>query len=268
MKGKRGVVMGVANDHSIAWGIARSLFAAGAEIAFSYQTETLKKRVEPLAKELGSNLILPCDVESSEQVIDFYHKIGKEWGQIDFLVHAIAFSDKSQLKGHYYETTKENFIKTMLISCYSLTEIAREAQKIMNNKGSILTLTFDGANKVMPNYNVMGIAKAGLESSVRYLASDFGERGIRVNAISAGPMRTLAGGGIADARAMYNFQKRHSPLRRTITLDEIGGASIYLLSDLSSGVTGEVHYVDSGYNIISTPRPDMLRDETIYNSQD
>ena len=268
MKGKRGVVMGVANDHSIAWGIARSLFAAGAEIAFSYQTETLKKRVEPLAKELGSNLILPCDVESSEQVIDFYHKIGKEWGQIDFLVHAIAFSDKSQLKGHYYETTKENFIKTMLISCYSLTEIAREAQKIMSNKGSILTLTFDGANKVMPNYNVMGIAKAGLESSVRYLASDFGERGIRVNAISAGPMRTLAGGGIADARAMYNFQKRHSPLRRTITLDEIGGASIYLLSDLSSGVTGEVHYVDSGYNIISTPRPDMLRDETIYNSQD
>tara|TARA_E500000081_G_scaffold153463_1_gene187852 strand:+ start:668 stop:1516 length:849 start_codon:yes stop_codon:yes gene_type:complete len=268
MKGKRGVVMGVANDHSIAWGIARSLFAAGADIAFSYQTETLKKRVEPLAEELGSNLVLPCDVESSEQVIDFFYKIGKKWGQIDFLVHAIAFSDKSQLKGHYYQTTKENFIKTMLISCYSLTEIAREAQKIMNNKGSILTLTFDGANKVMPNYNVMGIAKAGLESSVRYLASDFGERGIRVNAISAGPMRTLAGGGITDARAMYNFQKRHSPLRRTITLDEIGGASIYLLSDLSSGVTGEVHYVDSGYNIISTPRPEMLQDKTIYNSQD
>jgi len=268
MKGKRGVVMGVANDHSIAWGIARSLSAAGAEIAFSYQTETLKKRVEPLANELGSKLILPCDVESSEQVTVFFDKIGKEWGKIDFLVHAIAFSDKSQLKGHYYETTKENFIKTMLISCYSLTEIAREAQKIMSNNGSIITLTFDGSNKVMPNYNVMGIAKAGLESSVRYLASDFGERGIRVNAISAGPMRTLAGGGIADARAMFNFQKTHSPLRRTITLDEIGGASIYLLSDLSSGVTGEVHYVDSGYNIISTPRPDMLQDKTIYENQD
>ena len=268
MKGKRGVVMGVANDHSIAWGIARSLSLAGAEIAFSYQTETLKKRVEPLAKELGSKLILPCDVESSEQVTDFFDKIGKEWGKIDFLVHAIAFSDKSELKGHYYETTKENFVKTMLISCYSLTEIAREAQKIMNNNGSIITLTFDGATKVMPNYNVMGIAKAGLESSVRYLASDFGERGIRVNAISAGPMRTLAGGGIADARAMFNFQKTHSPLRRTVTLDEIGGASIYLLSDLSSGVTGEVHYVDSGYNIISTPRPDMLQDKTIYENQD
>jgi len=268
MKGKRGVVMGVANDHSIAWGIARSLSAAGAEIAFSYQTETLKKRVEPLANELGSKLILPCDVESSEQVTVFFDKIGKEWGKIDFLVHAIAFSDKSQLKGHYYETTKENFIKTMLISCYSLTEIAREAQKIMSNNGSIITLTFDGSNKVMPNYNVMGIAKAGLESSVRYLASDFGERGIRVNAISAGTMRTLAGGGIADARAMFNFQKTHSPLRRTITLDEIGGASIYLLSDLSSGVTGEVHYVDSGYNIISTPRPDMLQDKTIYENQD
>ena len=268
MKGKRGVVMGVANDHSIAWGIARSLSAAGAEIAFSYQTETLKKRVEPLANELGSKLVLPCDVESSEQVTGFFDKIGKEWGKIDFLVHAIAFSDKSELKGHYYETTKENFVKTMLISCYSLTEIAREAQKIMSNNGSIITLTFDGSNKVMPNYNVMGIAKAGLESSVRYLASDFGERGIRVNAISAGPMRTLAGGGIADARAMFNFQKTHSPLRRTVTLDEIGGATIYLLSDLSSGVTGEVHYVDSGYNIISTPRPDMLQDKTIYENQD
>ncbi|MDG2187102.1 MAG: enoyl-ACP reductase FabI [Hyphomicrobiales bacterium] len=264
MEGKRGVIMGVANDHSIAWGIAKSLSAAGAELAFSYQSNTLKKRVEPLANELNSKIVLPCDVESSEDIANFFSEIGSHWGSIDFIVHAIAFSDKSQLKGEYYNTTKDNFIKTMLISCYSFTEIAREAHKIMPNGGSMVTLTFGGSNRVMPNYNVMGIAKAGLESSVKYLASDFGDKNIRVNAISAGPMRTLAGGGISDARAMFNFQKRHSPLRRTVTLSEIGGASIYLLSDLSSGVTGEIHYVDSGYNIISTPKPEMLMDESIY----
>ncbi len=268
MKGKRGVIMGVANDHSIAWGIAQSLSAAGAELAFSYQSQTLKKRVEPLAKELGSDLIYPCDVESSQDIENFFSSIGKSWKNIDFLVHAIAFSDKNQLKGNYYDTSKENFIKTMLVSCFSFTEVVREAQKLMVSGGSILTLTFEGSNRVMPNYNVMGVAKAGLESSVRYLAADFGTRGIRVNAISAGPMRTLAGGGIADARAMFNFQKRHSPLQRTVTLSDIGGSAIYLLSELSAGVTGEVHYVDSGYNIISTPRPEMLHDESIYDNQD
>ena len=217
---------------------------------------------------LGSDLIYPCDVESSEDIEIFFNSIQNKWESIDFLVHAIAFSDKSELKGPYYNTTKENFIKTMLVSCFSFTEVVKEAQKIMISGGSIITLTFDGANRVMPNYNVMGIAKAGLESSVRYLASDFGTRGIRVNAISAGPMRTLAGGGIADARAMFNFQKRHSPLQKTVTLSDIGGSAIYLLSDLSAGVTGEVHYVDSGYNIISTPRPEMLQDETIYDNKD
>lgn len=246
--------MGVANDHSIAWGIARSLSAAGAEIAFSYQTETLKKRVEPLAKELGSNLILPCDVESSEQVIDFFNKIGKEWGKIDFLVHAIAFSDKSQLKGHYYETTKENFIKTMLISCYSLTEIAREAQKIMNDNASIITLTFDGANKVMPNYNVMGVAKAALETSVKYLSVDLGDQDIRVNAISAGPMRTLAGAAIANARDVFNYTSENSSLKRNVNLDELGNSALYLVSDLSSAITGEIHYVDCGFNIVGMPK--------------
>ncbi|MBH21572.1 MAG: enoyl-[acyl-carrier-protein] reductase FabI [Rhodobiaceae bacterium] len=266
LKGKRGVIMGVANDHSIAWGIAKALNNAGAELAFSYQSDTLKKRVDPLANQLNSKIVLPCDVESSENITDFFSKIASSWGSIDFVVHAIAFSDKSQLKGNYYHTTKDNFIKTMLVSCYSFTEIARESQKFMPNGGSLLTLTFGGSNRVMPNYNAMGIAKAGLEASVKYLASDFGEKNIRVNAISAGPMRTLAGGGIADARAMYNFQKRHSPLRRTVTLGEIGGASIYLLSDLSSGVTGEIHYVDSGFNTISTPKPEMLMDDSIYEN--
>lgn len=266
LKGKRGVIMGVANDHSIAWGIAKALNNAGAELAFSYQSDTLKKRVDPLASQLNSKIVLPCDVESSENITDFFSKIASSWGSIDFVVHAIAFSDKSQLKGNYYHTTKDNFIKTMLVSCYSFTEIARESQKFMSNGGSLLTLTFGGSNRVMPNYNAMGIAKAGLEASVKYLASDFGEKNIRVNAISAGPMRTLAGGGIADARAMYNFQKRHSPLRRTVTLGEIGGASIYLLSDLSSGVTGEIHYVDSGFNTISTPKPEMLMDDSIYEN--
>tara|TARA_Y100000590_G_scaffold452259_1_gene595074 strand:+ start:55767 stop:56603 length:837 start_codon:yes stop_codon:yes gene_type:complete len=266
MKGKKGIIMGVANDHSIAWGISKSLAAAGAELAFSYQSETLKKRVQPLASSINSDIVLPCDVEDSDQIKRFFKDVGDKLGNIDFLVHAIAFSDKEQLKGAYYNTTKDNFIRTMVISCYSFTEIVREAQKIMKDGSSIITLTFEGSNRVMPNYNVMGLAKAALESSVKYLSADFGDRNIRVNAISPGPMRTLAGGGIADARAMYNFQKRHSPLKRTVTLNEIGGAAIYLLSDLSTGVTGGIHYVDSGYNIISTPRPEMLRDTSIYES--
>lgn len=266
MKGKKGVIMGVANDHSIAWGVAKSLAVAGAKLAFSYQSETLKKRVQPLANSINSDIVLPCDVEDSKQVQKFFSDVQDKLGKIDFLVHAIAFSDKEQLKGAYFNTTKDNFIRTMIISCYSFTEIVREAQKIMKDGGSIITLTFEGSNRVMPNYNVMGLAKAALESSVRYLSADFGDRNIRVNAISPGPMRTLAGGGIADARAMYNFHKRHSPLRRAVTLNEIGGTAIYLLSDLSTGVTGGVHYVDAGYNIISTPRPEMLRDTSIYES--
>jgi enoyl-[acyl-carrier protein] reductase I len=264
MRGKRGLIMGVANDHSIAWGVARSLHAAGAELAFTYQSETLKKRIEPLARSVGVSLLISCDVENASDVENVFDIIAEEWGSIDFVVHAIAFSDKNQLKGYYADTTRDNFIKTMVISCFSFTEVAKQAKRLMVDGGSLLTLTFSGSNRVMPNYNVMGIAKAALESSVRYLASDFGPINIRVNAISAGPMRTLAGGGITDARAIFNFQKRHSPLRRNITLNELGGSSIYLLSDLSSGVTGEIHYVDSGYNIIATPKPDMLMDESIY----
>ena len=264
LKGKRGLIMGVANDHSIAWGVARSLHAAGAELAFTYQSETLKKRIEPLASSVGASLLIPCDVENVGDVENVFDIISQEWGSIDFVVHAIAYSDKSQLKGYYADTTRDNFIKTMVISCFSFTEVAKQSKRLMVDGGSLLTLTFSGSNKVMPNYNVMGISKAALESSVRYLASDFGPLNIRVNAISAGPMRTLAGGGITDARAIFNFQKRHSPLRRTVTLNELGGSSIYLLSDLSSGVTGEIHYVDAGYNIIATPKPEMLQDESIF----
>jgi enoyl-[acyl-carrier protein] reductase I len=261
MEGKRGLVMGVANDRSIAWGIARTLAAHGATLAFTYQTEALRRRVEPLAASVGANLVLPCDVEDLASVDAVFDRLGEEWGRLDFLVHAIAFSDRTQLKGLYGDTTRENFIRTMVISCFSFTEAARRAVPLMAEGGSLLTMTFGGgSNRVMPNYNVMGVAKAALESSVRYLAADYGARGIRVNALSAGPMRTLAGAGIADARAMFNFQKNHAPLRRTPRLDEVGGAALYLLSDLSSCVTGEIHYVDAGYNIISTPRPEMLGD--------
>ena len=259
MKGKRGLVMGVANDHSIAWGIARQLHAHGAELAFTYQGEAFGKRVKPLADSLGSKLLLPCDVEDVATVDGVFAELQKAWGRIDFLVHAIAFSDKNELKGLYADTTRENFIRTMVISCFSFTEITRRAAALMPDGGSLVTLTYGGSVRVMPNYNVMGVAKAALEASVRYLAADYGPRGIRVNAISAGPMRTLAGAGIGDARAMFNYQQNHAPLRRTITLDEVGGAGLYLLSPLSGGVTGEVHYVDSGYNIISMPRPEDLR---------
>ncbi len=261
MHGKRGLIMGVANDHSIAWGIAKTLADHGAELAFTYQGEAFGRRVAPLAESVGSHIVVPCDVEDVASVAAVFDRLKDEWGSIDFLVHAVAYSEKNELKGKYADTTRNNFVRTMIISCFSFTEVARQAAAMMPEGGSIITLTYGGSTRVMPNYNVMGVAKAALESSVRYLASDYGPSGIRVNSISAGPMRTLAGAGISDARAMFNFQKRHSPLRRTVTLDEIGGAGLYLLSDLSGGVTGETHFVDSGYNIISTPRPEDLREE-------
>jgi enoyl-[acyl-carrier protein] reductase I len=259
MQGKRGLIMGVANNHSIAWGIAKTLAAHGAELAFTYQGEALGKRVAPLAKSLGSEIVIPCDVEDVASVDALFDRLKAEWGGLDFVVHAIGFSDKNELKGRYADTTRANFTRTMVISCFSFTEVARRAAEMMKPGGAMITLTYDGANRLMPNYNVMGVAKAALEASVRYLAGDFGPQGIRVNAISAGPVRTLAGAGIADARLMFNFQKAHAPLHRTVTIDEIGGSALYLLSELSGGVTGEIHYVDCGYNIISMPRPDVLK---------
>jgi enoyl-[acyl-carrier protein] reductase I len=253
MKGKRGLVMGVANDHSIAWGIARKLAEHGAELAFTYQGDAFGRRVKPLAEKVGASLVLPCDVEDSASINSVFDTLAAEWGKLDFVVHAIGFSDKNELKGLYADTTRENFIRTMVISCYSFTEIARKAAEMMNEGGSMLTLTYAGSVRVMPNYNVMGIAKAGLEASVRYLANDYGPRGIRVNAISAGPVRTLAGAGISDARYMFSYQQRNAPLRKTISLDDVGGSALYLLSELSGGVTGEIHYVDSGYHIVSMP---------------
>ena len=260
MKGKRGLIMGVANDHSIAWGIAKALHAQGAELAFTYQGEALGQRVKPLAQSLGLDLVLPCDVENIASVDEVFETLRAKWGHLDFLVHAIAFSDKNELKGRYADTTRENFTRTMLISCFSFTELAKRAADLMpESGGTMITLTFGGSTRVMPNYNVMGVAKAALEASVRYLASDFGARNIRVNAISAGPIRTLAGSGIGDARAMFAFQQRHSPLGRGVTLEELGGSALYLLSELSGGVTGETHFVDSGYNVISMPRPEDLK---------
>jgi len=259
MQGKRGLVMGVANDHSIAWGIARTLAGHGAKLALTYQGEALGKRVKPLAASIGADIVLPCDVENIGSVDAVFAELGRTWGTLDFLVHAIAFSDKTQLAGRYADTTRENFLHTMLISCFSFTEAAKRAAALMPNGGAMLTLTYNGGLRTMPNYNVMGVAKAALEASVRYLAVDFGGSRIRVNAISAGPIRTLAGAGIGDARAMFAFQQRHSPLHRGVTLDELGGAGLYLLSDLSTGVTGEIHFVDSGYNIIAMPHPDALR---------
>jgi enoyl-[acyl-carrier protein] reductase I len=259
MQGKRGLIMGVANDHSIAWGIARALSAHGAELAFTYQGEALGKRVAPLAKIVHSRLVLPCDVEDSSSVDAVFAVLKDKWGNMDFVVHCIAFSDRHELKGRYADTSRDNFIRTMVISAFSFTEIAKRSATLMTGGGSMLTLTFGGATRVAPNYNVMGVAKAALEASVRYLASDFGPSAIRVNAISAGPIRTLAGAGISDARFMFNFQREHSPLRRTVTIEDVGGAALYLLSPLSAGVTGEIHYVDSGYNIISMPRPEDIK---------
>jgi len=249
MQGKRGLIMGVANNRSIAWGIAKAAAAQGASLAFTYQGDALKKRVEPLAAEVNSKLVLPCDVTDSASVDAVFAQLGKQWGSLDFLVHAIAFSDKAELDGRYVDTTEKNFTQTMLISCYSFTALAQRAEKLMKPGGSLLTLTYYGAEKVMPHYNVMGVAKAALEASVRYLASDLGRNGIRVNAISAGPIKTLAASGIADFRYILRWNEYNSALRRTVTIEEVGASALYLLSDLSRGVTGEVHHVDAGYHV-------------------
>jgi enoyl-[acyl-carrier protein] reductase I len=259
MTGKRGLVMGVANDHSIAWGIAKTLHEHGAELAFTYQGDALAKRVKPLAEEVGSSFVMPCDVEDIASVDAVFDEVKTKWGTMDFLVHAVAFSDKNELKGRYADSTRENFIRTMVISCYAFTEAAKRAAALMPNGGSMVTLTYNGGDRAMPNYNVMGVAKAGLEASVRYLAVDLGPQKIRVNAISAGPIRTLAGAGITDARYMFAFQQKYSPLGRGVTLEELGGAGLYLCSDLSTGVTGEIHFVDSGYNVIAMPHPEALK---------
>jgi enoyl-[acyl-carrier protein] reductase I len=260
MSGKRGLIMGVANDHSLAWGIAESVAKAGGEIAFTYQGETLLRRVEPLAQSIGSRLLLPCDVSDDQQIQATFKTLEEKWGTLDFLVHAIGFSDKEELKGKYINTSRNNFLHTLDISCYSLTALSREAAPLMKNGGSILTLTYYGAEKVMPHYNVMGLAKAALESSVRYLAVDLGAQNVRVNAISAGPARTLASSGIGDFRYILKWNMYNAPLKRNITLQDVGGAGLYLLSDLSTGVTGEIHHVDCGYHAIgmkSIDAPDM-----------
>jgi enoyl-[acyl-carrier protein] reductase I len=251
--------MGVANDHSIAWGVAKTLAGHGAKLAFTYQGEALGKRVKPLAASVDADLVLPCDVEDAASVDAVFAELARQWGTLDFLVHAIAFSDKMQLAGRYADTSRDNFLRTMVISCFSFTEVAKRAAAMMPNGGAMLTLTYNGGLRAMPNYNAMGLAKAALEASVRYLAVDFGGERIRVNAISSGPIRTLAGAGIGDARAMFAFQQQHSPLHRGVTLEELGGAALYLLSDLSTGVTGEIHFVDCGYNVIAMPHPDALR---------
>ncbi|MEM1365701.1 MAG: enoyl-ACP reductase FabI [Pseudomonadota bacterium] len=258
MAGKRGIVMGVANDHSIGWGIAKALADQGAELAFTYQGAAFGKRVRPLAQSVGSDMLLDVDVENIASVDAALAALKEKWETIDFLVHAVAFSDKNELQGRYADTSRSNFSRTMIISCFSFTEIAKRAADLMPNGGSLITLTYGGATRTMPNYNVMGVAKAALEASVRYLAADFGPQGIRVNAISAGPVRTLAGSGVASARSMYNFMRDHSPLQESVTIEDVGGAGLYLASDLSRKVTGEVHFVDSGYNTISMPNPEKL----------
>lgn len=249
MAGKRGLIMGVANNRSIAWGIAKACADQGAEVALTYQGDALKKRVEPLAAELGSSVVLPCDVTDAASMDAVFEALKQKWGTIDFLVHAIAFSDKNELDGRYVDTSEKNFTQSMLISCFSFTALAQRAEKLMPNGGSLITLTYYGAEKVMPHYNVMGVAKAALEASVRYLAADLGKNAIRVNAISAGPIKTLAAAGIADFRYILKWNEYNSPLRRTVTIEDVGASGLYLLSDLSRGVTGEVHHVDAGYHV-------------------
>jgi enoyl-[acyl-carrier protein] reductase I len=250
MEGKRGLIMGVANDRSLAWGITRALAAHGAKLAFTYQGDALGKRVRPLAASVGSDLVLPCDVTDPANLDAAFGELGRRWDTIDFLVHAIAYSDKGQLKGRYVDTTAENFALTMNVSCFSFTAVCQRAERMMPNGGSLLTLTYYGAEKVMPHYNVMGVAKAALEASVRYLAVDLGSKGIRVNAISAGPIKTLASSGIGDFRYILRWNEYNSPLKRTTTIDDVGGAGLYLLSGLGRGVTGEIHHVDSGYHVV------------------
>ncbi len=258
MAGKRGLIMGVANDHSIAWGIATALHKQGADLAFTYQGSAFERRVRPLADSVGSSIVLPCDVEQESDVAGVFAELGKAWGALDFVVHAIAYSDKEELKGRYLNTSRANFRRTLAISCYSFTAVAREAAPLMSSGGSLITLSYLGAERVTPNYNVMGVAKAALEASVRYLAVDLGADGIRVNAISAGPMRTLAGSAIGDARFVFGWNRDHAPLKRNVLLEEVGSAGLYLASDLSQGVTGEVHYVDGGYNIVGIPSPGRM----------
>ena len=254
MKDKKGIIMGVANERSIAWGISQKLAEAGAELAFTYLGDALKKRVLPLAEKLNSKVTLSCDVEKKEDVTKLFEDVKSQWGKIDFVVHAIAFSDKSELAGEYLNTTRENFLRSMLISCFSFTEVAKEASKIMNEGGSLITLSYE-ANKAIPNYNVMGVCKAALESSVKYLARDLGSRGMRVNAISAGPIKTLAASAIGDAKFLYKWNENHSLLKRNVDIHDVGNSALYLLSDLANGVTGEIHYVDAGYNKVGMPDP-------------
>ena len=256
MRGKRGLIMGVANQRSLAWGIAKACRGHGAELAFTFQGDALRKRVEPLAQEVGGIVVGDCDVTLPETIDAAFAALGSKWGAIDFLVHAIAFSDREQLDGRYVDTTQDNFTKTMLVSCYSFTAVAQRAEKMMPNGGAMLTLTYYGAEKWMPHYNVMGIAKAALEASVRYLAADLGVKRIRVNAISSGPIRTLAASGIGDFRYILKWNEYNAPLRRSVTIEEVGEAGVYLLSDMSRGVTGEVHHVDAGYHIVGMKHPD------------
>ncbi|MBB4265681.1 enoyl-ACP reductase FabI [Roseospira visakhapatnamensis] len=256
LAGKRGLVMGVANDRSIAWGIARACADHGAELALTYQGEPLLKRVRPLADKLGATCLLDCDVTDPASLDRAFETLADRWGGLDFVVHAIAYSDKEELKGRYVDTSAENFDQTMRISCYSFTDVCRRADRLMSEGGSLLTLTYYGAEQVMPHYNVMGVAKAALEASVRYIANDLGPRGIRVNAISAGPIRTLAASGIGDFRFILKWNEYNAPMRRNITIDQVGGSAVYLLSDLGAGVTGEVHHVDSGYHTVGMVAPD------------
>ena len=264
MKNKRGLIMGVANEKSIAWGIAKAIADQGGELAFTYQGEALKKRVEPLANSVNSNIILPCDVLNDKDIDTTFKELEKQWSKLDFLVHAIAFSDKEELKGNYLDTSRENFNNTMNISVYSFTAVAKRASEMMENSGSMLTLTYYGSEKVMPHYNVMGLAKSALESSVRYLAADLGDKNIRVNSLSAGPIKTLAASGIGDFRYILKWNEYNSPLRRNVTLEDVGGSAVYLLSDLSTGVSGETHHVDCGYHVVgmkAIDAPDMTTEK-------
>ena len=254
IKGKKGIVIGIANDHSIAWGIAKQLHASGAQLAITYQNNTLLKRVKPLADKVNSDILVECDVNNEDHLQNTFTQIKKEFGSIDFIIHAVAYSDKNELNGRYVDTSKDNFINSLSISCYSFTRIAKIFQPILNPGGSLVTLSFHGASKVMPNYNVMGVAKAALETSVKYLSVDLGDQDVRVNAISAGPMRTLAGAAIANARDVFNYTSENSSLKRNVNLDELGNSALYLVSDLSSAITGEIHYVDCGFNIIGMPK--------------
>jgi enoyl-[acyl-carrier protein] reductase I len=256
MAGKRGVVFGVANNRSIAWGITKAVADQGAEVALTYQGDAIKKRVEPLAQEVGAKLVLPCDVTDEASVESVFQAIAKQWGSLDFLVHAVAFSDKEQLDGRYVDTTKDNFARTLAISCYSFTALAKHAEPLMRQGGSLLTLTYYGAEKVMPHYNVMGVAKAALEASVRYLAADLGKSAIRVNAISAGPIKTLAASGIADFRYILKWNEYNAPLRRTVSIEDVGAGALYLLSDLGRGVTGEILHIDAGYHVVGMKNED------------